>query len=109
MISYLKRHPAFTLSVLYFYLSFCGLLYQYFHLKNFNINSLYFITLGDFFLAFVKSLPVLLLFILMYVINLTVDFYGYQKRIKERTNRLSFEKRLLLILRRQRNFQIYFF
>ena len=109
MSNYLKTHPNFAISMAYFYLSLCGLLYQYFLLKSFNINSLNFITLGDFFLSFIKSFQVLWLLILMYIINLIVDIYFYQKRIKERTNRLSFIKRFILILRQQQKIQLYLF
>lgn len=66
MGNYLKTHPNFAISMAYFYLSLCGLLYQYFLLKSFNINSLNFITLGDFFLSFIKSFQVLWLLLLMY-------------------------------------------
>ena len=106
MVSYLKKYPAFTLSIIYLYLSFCGLLYQYFLLKDFNINPLYFISLEDFFISFIKSLPVVIVIILFQSINLITDFYFYQKRIKERTNRLSFLKRVILVMRQQKNITI---
>mgnify|MGYP005870945009 CR=1 FL=1 len=68
-----------AITLVYFYLSFVGLIYQSSHLKAFGVSLFNFSTTSDYLVAFLKAMPFLLIFIFIHVLILVKDVIFNQK------------------------------
>lgn len=79
MRKYIHDHPGATITLLYFYLSFVGLIYQYYHLKAFGVSFFAFSTTSDYLVAFLKAMPLLLSLVFIYALIFVKDVIFNQK------------------------------
>jgi hypothetical protein len=79
MKQYIHDHPGVVITLSYIYLSFIGLMYQYFHLKAFGASLFDFSTTNDYLVAFLKAIPFLAAFIFVHILILIKDIIFNQK------------------------------
>lgn len=79
MRQYIHDHPGVAITLVYFYLSFVGLIYQSSHLKAFGVSLFDFSTTSDYLVAFLKAMPFLLVLIFIHVLILVKDLIFTQK------------------------------
>lgn len=76
-----------VITLVYFYLSIVGLIYQYFHLKGFGVSVFDFSATQDYLIAFLKALPFLLGLLLIHFLILIKDVIFNQKHAPGETFR----------------------
>lgn len=82
-----------AITLTYLYLSFIGLTYQYFHLKSFDVSLFDFSNTNDYLLAFLKSVPFLLVLVILHFLLLVKDMLFNERLVprgsfKERCKKL---------------------
>jgi hypothetical protein len=84
---YVHDHPGVVITLVYFYLSIVGLIYQYFHLKGFGVSVFDFSVTQDYLIAFLKALPFLLGLLFIHFLILIKDVIFNQKHAPGETFR----------------------
>jgi hypothetical protein len=90
-----------VITLVYFYLSIVGLIYQYFHLKGFGVSVFDFSATQDYLIAFLKALPFLLGLLFIHFLFLIKDVIFNQKHASGET----FRERCHAVLLASRNLE----
>lgn len=91
-----------VITLVYFYLSIVGLIYQYFHLKEFGVSVFDFSATQDYLIAFLKALPFLLWLLFIHFLIVIKDVTFNQKRAAGDT----FRERCHTLLLASRNLEL---
>ena len=68
MKTFIRNHPATSLTLGFGYCAFLGMLNQYFLLLTHDINALDYVATNDFMLFFLRSIPYLLIALLIHIL-----------------------------------------
>lgn len=102
MRRYVYDHPGVVITLVYFYLSIVGLIYQYSHLKGFGVSVFDFSATQDYLIAFLKALPLLLGLLFIHLLILIKDVIFNQKHAPGET----FRERCHAVLLASRNLEL---
>jgi len=102
---YIHDHPGVVITFVYLYLSFIGLVYQYFHLKEFGLSIFDFSETNDYLIAFLKALPFLLVLLVLHFLIFIKDALFNQKHAPGD----SFKQRLVALLVMSRRIELILF
>lgn len=105
MRKYVQDHPGVVTTLIYIYLSIIGLVYQYFHLKNFGLSIFDFSETNDYLIAFLKALPLLLILSVLYLLIFIKDALFNQKHAPGD----SFKQRFVALLEMSRRIELIIF
>jgi hypothetical protein len=102
--TFIKEHPAVLITLSYAYLSFVGVLYEYFHMMSYGINVLNYIEPKDYLISFTKAVPFLLIVLVGYVLTFIKDILFNQRHVPAKT----FKERVIVLLVKSRKMEVVF-